>query len=286
MVTDSTTSHPTTPAMMATTTTQVAEPDLVDRMRRLSVDSSASSFSIVSDAPSVQSLDTNGSVNGGVAVDPPSLQVLEICLEALTAADRASDPTLDEIDTVEPADSVPDVNDTHHIPDSQDLKSSIPNISPYWLKFPGFIPNPTATFQNELARLAKHEEWTNKTKRKQQVKALSAEVAHHYGTHMNKLDRWQQLCEDVGIDVVPTSIRQCRKVGFTTGDLRRDCYTLTLHRLSLQCSSISTTSSTTAAIQMSKCCDLNAMVNSAGTHAPVIHFRGSALSKMASSVFY
>jgi hypothetical protein len=29
---------------------------------------------------------------------------------------------------------------------------------------------------------------------------------------MKKSDRWQQLCEDVGIDVVPTSIRQCRKV--------------------------------------------------------------------------
>jgi hypothetical protein len=49
-------------------------------MRRLSIDSSTSSFSIISDAPSVQSLDTNGSVNGGVAVDPPSLQVLESSL--------------------------------------------------------------------------------------------------------------------------------------------------------------------------------------------------------------
>lgn len=63
-----------------------------------------------------------------------------------------------------------------------------------------------------MARLAKHESWTGKTKRKQQVKALSAEITHHYGTHKNKLDCWQQLCEDVGIDVVPTSIRQCRKV--------------------------------------------------------------------------
>ncbi|KAF1920995.1 hypothetical protein BDU57DRAFT_534707 [Ampelomyces quisqualis] len=197
--------------MVAATTTQVAELDLVDRMRRLSVGSTASSFSIVSDAPSVLSLDTNGSVNGGVPVDPPSLQVLEICLEALTAADRTSDPRQHETDAVETADPIPDVKNTHQSLEAHELISSTPDVNAYWLQFPGFIPNPTATFTNELERLAKHENWTNKKKRKQQVKALSTEIAHHYGTHMNKLDRWQQLCEDVGIDVVPTSIRQCRK---------------------------------------------------------------------------
>jgi hypothetical protein len=74
---------------------------------------------------------------------------------------------------------------------------------------------------SELARLAKYEQWSSKTKRKQQVKALSAEITHHYGTHKNKLDRWQQLCEDVGIDVVPTSIRQCRKVRLGITDMPR-----------------------------------------------------------------
>lgn len=112
MATENTTNDATTPVTMATTTTPVAEPDLVDRMRRLSVGSSTSSFSIISDAPSVQSLDTNGFVNGGVAVDPPSLQVLEICLETLTAADRTLDTSQHEVDTVEALEPIPSVKDT------------------------------------------------------------------------------------------------------------------------------------------------------------------------------
>jgi hypothetical protein len=62
-MTDHTTTTPTT-AM----TTGAPVPDLIDRMRRMSLDSDLSSYSIVSGTPSVQSLNTNGSVNGGVAV--------------------------------------------------------------------------------------------------------------------------------------------------------------------------------------------------------------------------
>jgi hypothetical protein len=210
MATNISTDDIATTKIMATTT---PEPDLVDRMRRMSVGSTGSSYSLVSEVSTVQSLDTNGSVNGGVLVSPPTLETLETCLEALTAADRALnivENLRDSIDTTGPKNAKAKPQQQPDTPSTDD--ASLASISPYWLQFPGFVPTPTATFKDELARLAKHENWSNKTTRKQQVKALSAEIAHHYGTNKNKLDRWQQLCEDVGIDVIPTSITQCRKV--------------------------------------------------------------------------
>lgn len=209
-----TTNNAESAADMTTETASTGEPDLVDRLRRLSVGSTGTAFSVISDAPSVRSLDTNGSVSGGVPVEPPSIDILEICLEALTKAERASKPaSQDEEEPAISADSVETkAANTNQRSESTTSESHAADMSPYWSQFPTFVPNPRARFKNELARLAKHENWSSKTKRKQQVKALSAEIAHHYGTHKDKLDRWQQLCEDVGIDVVPTSIRQCRKV--------------------------------------------------------------------------
>lgn len=213
---DNTTHEVADPLVMAT---EAVEPDLVDRMRRLSVGSSTSSFSVVSDVPSVQSLDSNGSINGGVAVNPPSIEVLETCLEALTVTNGKLEYIIQDeanAETMEPTtQAIP--NEPDVTTSSQDAAPSTP--SPYWLQFSGFIPAPTATFKSELARLAKHENWTNREEGKQQVKALAAEITHHYGTHQSKLDRWRQLCEDVGIDVIPTSITQCRKVSGILTDM-------------------------------------------------------------------
>jgi hypothetical protein len=216
MSSDDTTLETQAPPVMAT---EAAEPDLVDRMRRLSVGSTTSSYSFISEAPSVLSLDTDRSVNGGVSLNPPSIDVLETCLEALTVADSKlkSFTAHDELcaDTTRPT-TPTSTSDQPDIVTTGAL-SSLP--SPYWLQFAGFEPSPTAGFKKEFGRLAKHENWSNQERRRQQVKALAAEIAHHYGTHMNKLDRWQQLCEDVGIDVVPKSITQCRKVCSPMSDI-------------------------------------------------------------------
>ncbi|KAH3973261.1 hypothetical protein HBI26_188880 [Parastagonospora nodorum] len=210
--------------------TQTAEPDLLDRMRRLSVGSSTSSYSLISEAPSVLSLDTNGSVNGGVSINAPTIEVLEPCLEALTTADDKLDSSIyHEANTslaapTHTSDQEPDVltKDTqsqspspytsNQDPDELSTEPQPPSPSPFWLQFPGFDPAPTSPFKQEFARLSKHQKWTQTERREQQVKALAAEIAHHYGTHLNKLDRWQQLCEDVGIDVAPKSVTQCRKI--------------------------------------------------------------------------
>jgi hypothetical protein len=228
--------------------TQTAEPDLVDRMRRLSVGSSTSSYSLISEAPSVLSLDTNGSVNGGISINAPTIEVLETCLEALTTADdkldssvyheantslaaptHTSDQELD-VSTRDSQSQSPSPHKADQDPDSLSTESHFPASSPYWLQFSGFVPAPTSPFKQEFARLSKHQKWTKTKRREQQVKALAAEIAHHYGTHLNKLDRWQQLCEDVGIDVAPKSVTQCRKVRSTKQTHGNYCSRLTIPR--------------------------------------------------------
>jgi len=223
------------------TATQIAQPDLVDCMRRLSVASSTSSYSLISEAPSVLSLDTNGSVNGGVAINAPAIEVLETCLEALTTSDDNLDASIyhdappipaapapasdqDLISTADTRPRSPSPHKPNQHPDALPTKpqSSLP--SPYWLQFPSFTPSPTSPFKQEFARLAQHQTWPSAERRSQQIKALAAEIAHHYGTHLNKLGRWQQLCEDVGIEVIPRSVTQCRKVSPATHSISMRYY--------------------------------------------------------------
>jgi hypothetical protein len=205
-------------ATTKTMTTEAAQMDLADRMRRLSVGSTESSYSLISEVSTVQSLqslDSDGSV-GGVLVSPPTIKTLETCLEALAIANRNLEVDTKDGDAIDDASSEASGTKSPRELDPSNIEAFQSSPSPYWLQFPGFEPNPTATFKKELARLAKHENWSTKTRHKEQVKALTTELAHHYGTHFNKLDQWQQLCEDVGIDVIPTSITQCRKVHDTT----------------------------------------------------------------------
>jgi hypothetical protein len=273
-------------ATTADMATQSTEPDLVDRMRRLSVGSSESSYSLVSDAPSVRSLDSNGSVNGGVSIKPPSIEVLETCLEALTvAADALDPPSHDRKASLDTAGSEPEAKEPTTLSRPCTPTTPSPSICSYWEQFPGFVPEPKATFKDELARLAKHENWSNNARRKQQVKALTAEIAHHYGTNMNKLDRWQQLCEDVGIDVIPTSITQCKKVRYVTRGVRCHEHQLMVYRQSHRSSSICIMSSTTGAIRTSRSSGSNHMDSSVGTHALATGFRKSVPNKTTSFAF-
>lgn len=91
---------------------------------------------------------------------------------------------------------------------------STPKASPFWYQYPGFEPDSRSPFKHELGRLYKHVgAKTKKEKKDLQSEALTAEIKFHYGASMSRLDRWQELCEEVGIEKIPTSITQCQKVG-------------------------------------------------------------------------
>lgn len=94
-----------------------------------------------------------------------------------------------------------------------DDKQSTPKASDFWYKHGDFEPNPRASFRHEFDRLCKHiGALSKKGKKNLQTEALNADFKHHYGAHLSRLDRWQELCAEVGIEEIPTSITQCQKV--------------------------------------------------------------------------
>jgi hypothetical protein len=191
-----------------------ATSDLVVRSRRRlsnssdnSVASAESDFSLIS-APSVQSLDTNGSIIGGIVLDLQSV--------SLELTKNGSPATITETQhPIAPATltlSAEDIATGPHSGTTNDSQSP-PDASPFWYQYPGFEPDPRAPFKHELGRLCKHVGATSKKEKKNlQTEALTAEIKYHYGAHMSRLDRWQELCEEVGIEKIPTSISQCQKV--------------------------------------------------------------------------
>ncbi|KAJ8110609.1 hypothetical protein OPT61_g6591 [Boeremia exigua] len=173
-----------------------------------SASSADSDFSLISAAPSIQSVNTNGSVFGGIVLGIESVK--------LESTKNASGPA-SNTEIQHPKASVTLTLSAEEVPTevrstvADDTRSPL-NASPFWYKYSGFEPNPQAPFKHELGRLSKHLGLqTKKEKKALQIEALTAEIDFHYGAQMNTLDSWQKLCEDVGIEKVPTSIPHCRK---------------------------------------------------------------------------
>ncbi|KZM27874.1 uncharacterized protein EKO05_0004896 [Ascochyta rabiei] len=201
---------PTTPATSAATL------DLAGRSRRRlssSSDNSAvsvdSNFSLISAAPSVQSLDTNGSIMGGVILGLESVTVENMRNVSCPATDTEPQHSKASAKLTHSVEGTTSASQSGTTDDAQPL----PDGSPFWYQYPGFEPDPRASFKDELGRLCKHVGAKTKGEKKTlQAKALTAEIEYHYGASMSRLDRWQELCEEVGIEKIPTSITQCQKV--------------------------------------------------------------------------
>lgn len=50
------------------------------------------------------------------------------------------------------------------------------------------------------------------TKRSAKIQRVATQFATHYGSNDSVLEKWQTLCQDCGINPVPPSIKQCKKV--------------------------------------------------------------------------
>lgn len=82
-------------------------------------------------------------------------------------------------------------------------------------EFPDFIPNPSAPISQEFARLAAQRKWKRGSKSKKYEinwrKCVTMEFENSYGRGFSKLESWQNLCVDVGIDPL-SSITECKEV--------------------------------------------------------------------------
>lgn len=82
----------------------------------------------------------------------------------------------------------------------------------YFDQFAGFTPNPKAKFDTQFKSLAKFKQWSKAEAAKERTAAILFEFDSLWGTDTSKLDKWQALCEEVGLGNVPGSIKQCKQV--------------------------------------------------------------------------
>jgi len=75
----------------------------------------------------------------------------------------------------------------------------------------GFTRNTNASFKEEFNQLGRHMGWSHAELRDNRALAATQEIEVYYGSSV-KLQGWQQLCEDVGITPIPTSVKTCKKV--------------------------------------------------------------------------
>lgn len=80
--------------------------------------------------------------------------------------------------------------------------------------------NPATPILDEFERLSTVKNWAvgGKVYRKRRRELLHSEFEAHYGSSASKLESWQVLCRDVGIDTVPPSITKCKKVRQTRNE--------------------------------------------------------------------
>lgn len=87
----------------------------------------------------------------------------------------------------------------------------------YFAAYPTFTPDPHIPILGNFKRLARAQGWDkNRCKNERQIYLI-----HQYDIHLGsistgKLQKWQGLCQELGVDPIPTSITQCKKVRYRT----------------------------------------------------------------------
>lgn len=83
----------------------------------------------------------------------------------------------------------------------------------------GVTPGPKDDFNSLFNRLAIKEGLSKSQRKKRRHEAIAGEIDAIYGRDTSKLEKWQELCRDVKIEPVPSSITQCKKVckAYSTG---------------------------------------------------------------------
>ena len=88
-------------------------------------------------------------------------------------------------------------------------------VSTYFSSFvsSGFTPDAASTLEDDFDRLSLHQGWVrgDPERVKQWRTAVESELESQFG-NVDKLESWQALCKELGIDPPPTSITQCKKV--------------------------------------------------------------------------
>ncbi len=91
----------------------------------------------------------------------------------------------------------------------------------WFSRFGRFVYDTSADLRTNFDRLAVEQNWREQTKRRFWPECQEAEFALHFSSDTTKLEKWQELCRTVGIEEVPRSITQCRKVRYLILQIKR-----------------------------------------------------------------
>lgn len=87
----------------------------------------------------------------------------------------------------------------------------------YFAAYPNFIPDPNLPLLENFNRLANAQGWRKKRRHEEQQIYLLGQYAIHLGEiSTGKLQKWQNLCRELRVDPIPTSITKCKKVRYGT----------------------------------------------------------------------
>lgn len=86
---------------------------------------------------------------------------------------------------------------------------------PEWFSsFQRFTYDSQSGVRSNFVRLAAQYGWDKETRKRQWIDCQTACFASLYGgdADTNKLEKWQQLCLEVGVEETPSSITGCKRV--------------------------------------------------------------------------
>jgi hypothetical protein len=225
-------------------------------MRKLSVNSDASSFSVISRTSransfgSVRSLCSDRSGDGGylrISVGSLSRSIAD---SQCTALSLNTVKSLDELSGgVEILNYDQSISMDAATDDGDTGSNTSGRENPVWNDFTDFVHHPNAPFKEEFERLARIKGWDRRTKRQNLITLLRTEVEFYWSSNdVDKLECYQYLCREMGIEHIPCTVTQARKVSIPTCNYYR-CRLLTMKRRFAHSRSTSTVSLTTCAIK-------------------------------------
>jgi hypothetical protein len=80
----------------------------------------------------------------------------------------------------------------------------------------GFARRSDEDLSAAFKRLTLEQGWSKKNKKQKHREAdyWATQFEVYYGADATKLEKWQELCKDVGIEPIPPSIKKCKKVRY------------------------------------------------------------------------
>ncbi|KAF8336078.1 hypothetical protein F5887DRAFT_1250067, partial [Amanita rubescens] len=96
-------------------------------------------------------------------------------------------------------------------------RSEATHIADFFANYPDFSHNPGTPVSVEFQRLAKRYKWKRKSPEYKDAwaqfgAAMGKQFADYYGSDVHDINAWQALCIELGVDPVPDTIAQCKKI--------------------------------------------------------------------------